>query len=261
MALPVWGNLQKSQIDPEKIEKAITRLIQAHEDDPNAHVEVGESLHSHKASEIIDHLVKSIIQDKLKDFIISQSKIYFAQLELHPEMESLDAWSEAGAGTTSLYLGSIVMWSGAALNNYRKLEGMSDYLGLVHDTRNPVFEAMVCFPAITNQIGYFGYGEPATYFVGFRVNDGTLYARLCINEVVHETEISGIDITDNNTYRIVATSGEKFEFYVNDVLKHTDEHLFPADSELITPFYFKIQNTVAAQKRLVIANIRFFCDK
>lgn len=75
MALPVWGNLEKSQIDSEKIEEAIARLIQAHEDDANAHLEVGESLYSHKASEIIDHIVASIIADKVKDGEITEPKL------------------------------------------------------------------------------------------------------------------------------------------------------------------------------------------
>ncbi len=67
MATPVWGNLGKSQIDNETIEEAIARLIQAHEDDPDAHIETGESLQSHKAAAIIDHLAARIIADKIKD--------------------------------------------------------------------------------------------------------------------------------------------------------------------------------------------------
>jgi len=71
----VWGNLYKSQISLEKIETAVLRMIQDHEDDEDAHVEVGESLYSHKASEIIDHLVDSIITDKIKDGEITNVKI------------------------------------------------------------------------------------------------------------------------------------------------------------------------------------------
>ncbi len=61
----VWGNLFKSQISAEKVEEAILRLIQSHEDDPDAHVESGESLYSHKAQAIIDHIANSIIEDKI----------------------------------------------------------------------------------------------------------------------------------------------------------------------------------------------------
>jgi len=61
-----WANLPASQIDMERIEEAIDRKIQDHEDDPNAHIEEGESLYSHKASEIIDHLIRSIVADKIE---------------------------------------------------------------------------------------------------------------------------------------------------------------------------------------------------
>jgi len=71
----VWGNLFKSQISAEKIEEAILRLIQAHEDDPDAHLETGESLESHKASVIIDHVVDSIIADKVKSGEITRPKL------------------------------------------------------------------------------------------------------------------------------------------------------------------------------------------
>ncbi len=62
----VWGMLPKSQIDSETIEGAINRLILVHEQDEESHLGTGESLQSHKASEIIDHLASSIIADKIK---------------------------------------------------------------------------------------------------------------------------------------------------------------------------------------------------
>jgi len=65
MDYPVWGLLEKSQVDNEKIEDAITRLVGVHESDPDSHLGVGESLQSHKASEIIDHVARSIVADKL----------------------------------------------------------------------------------------------------------------------------------------------------------------------------------------------------
>lgn len=60
----VWGLLEKSQSDNQKIEEAIDAAIEAHEADENAHLGVGESLQSHKASEIIDHVQGSIVGDK-----------------------------------------------------------------------------------------------------------------------------------------------------------------------------------------------------
>jgi hypothetical protein len=60
-----WGDLQKSQVDPHTIDEEIDDKIQAHDDDPDAHLDVSQSLQSHKASEIIDHLAASIIEDKI----------------------------------------------------------------------------------------------------------------------------------------------------------------------------------------------------
>ena len=66
MSVEVWGLMNKSSIDPEKIEEAIDRIVQAHDDDPTAHLDDGQSLTSHRASEIIDHRAESIVNDKLK---------------------------------------------------------------------------------------------------------------------------------------------------------------------------------------------------
>lgn len=60
-----WGDLQKSQVDPHTIDEEIDDKIQAHDDDPDAHLDPTQSLQSHKASEIIDHLAESIIEDKI----------------------------------------------------------------------------------------------------------------------------------------------------------------------------------------------------
>jgi parallel beta-helix repeat protein len=65
MAVPTWGMLAKSQTDPETIEEAIARLVQEHNENEEAHLGPGQSLYSHKASEIIDHLVNSVLAEKL----------------------------------------------------------------------------------------------------------------------------------------------------------------------------------------------------
>lgn len=75
MSLSVWGALQKAQDNPETIEEAIERIVQEHDDDANAHLDTGQSLKSHKASEIIDHLALSIVEDKIEDGSITPVKI------------------------------------------------------------------------------------------------------------------------------------------------------------------------------------------
>ena len=64
MALPLWGQLQKSLEDNETIEEAIIRLIQAHNDDPDGHNNEGQSLYKHKVETVLDHPVGSVLADK-----------------------------------------------------------------------------------------------------------------------------------------------------------------------------------------------------
>ena len=59
--------LSKSQTDNETVEEAIDRIVAEHSADETSHLGAGESLQSHKAAEIIDHLASSIIADKIGD--------------------------------------------------------------------------------------------------------------------------------------------------------------------------------------------------
>jgi hypothetical protein len=60
-----WDELPKNQIDPELVEQAIDRIVSNHNDDPDAHLGDNQALQSHRASEIIDHLAQSVLNDKL----------------------------------------------------------------------------------------------------------------------------------------------------------------------------------------------------
>jgi stage V sporulation protein SpoVS len=99
MPLPNWGNLEKSLTDPEKIEEAIARMIREHNEDETAHLGPGQSLQSHKASEIIDHLALSIVADKIKDLQVTTKKININSLYSQIQLESLDAWIKTLTGT------------------------------------------------------------------------------------------------------------------------------------------------------------------
>ena len=78
--METWGDLPKSQVDATTIDEEIDDKIQDHLDDPDAHIEDGQSLKSHKASEIIDHLAKSIVEDKIDDGAISSRCITTDQI-------------------------------------------------------------------------------------------------------------------------------------------------------------------------------------
>ena len=77
MALPLWGLLSKAQDDAQTINEAIASAIVAHEEDPTAHLGVGESLQEHKHDEVIDHPAESVVQDKLtSDSIVFNSESF-----------------------------------------------------------------------------------------------------------------------------------------------------------------------------------------
>lgn len=78
--MDIWGDLPKGQTDPQTINEAIDALIQAHDDDADAHLDASQSLQSHKASEIIDHLADSIIEDKIATGEISSRCITTDQI-------------------------------------------------------------------------------------------------------------------------------------------------------------------------------------
>jgi len=254
MALPVWGNLEKSQIDDEKIEEAIARLIQAHEDDPNAHVEEGESLQSHKASEIIDHLVSSIVADKIKDGEVLGRKISDF---LFSNFESLDGWDTDG--TVNPMWSEVEIQTAAILNDTAKLYPKV-FSACPNFQKDPYFETLVRFSNNTNQLVYIVCGSPdlggngadSEYF-GFKVVDGALYACVTKLGVEYTDVISGITILNQyHKYRAEIKSGEYADFYIDDVLKvHRTANVpnlaQPASGSTI---YYYIKTTEAAFKRI-----------
>lgn len=106
-----WGDLLKSQADDETIEQAIARIIQAHDDDESSHLDTGQALQSHKASDIIDHLAHSIIEDKIATGEISSRCITTDQI-IGKDFRTAE---DVGATVDGVKVGptGIEMWQGA----------------------------------------------------------------------------------------------------------------------------------------------------
>jgi len=125
MSIEVWGIMNKSSEDPEKIEDAIGRIVEEHNDDPTSHLEDGQSLTSHRASEIIDHRAESVVNDKLK----KNSRRYVAIVD--PESPSdfssvTDACEyakEMGGGIVFIKRGTYTISEDIYLYNGVDLEG------------------------------------------------------------------------------------------------------------------------------------------
>ena len=91
MSLPVWGLMPKSQEDSETVEEAINRIVEAHNDSPEAHIGENQSLGVHRESGIVDHLAGSIVGDKLST----------TQIIIKESFSSLEAWEADGEGALS----------------------------------------------------------------------------------------------------------------------------------------------------------------
>ncbi len=214
MAEPVWGALQKSQIDNETIEQAIARIIQDHEDDANAHIEAGESLETHKAEDVVDHPQSSIVPDKL----INKNK-YF-----HTTFDSLDAWTLSVFGSGLKWPGCFIATS-AVINEWATLSSVgSGGSPIPYDiTKNILFQQ-------TLSVNHGGNGKIYWYFeiavggsqLGWYWEDGVLSAYIpwIIAPGTRLVEIdAAFDIWNEHTYRAyIRSADEEVDYYIDGVL-------------------------------------------
>jgi hypothetical protein len=97
-------------VDAETVEGAVNRLVAVHEADETSHLGVGESLQSHKAAAIIDHIAGSIIEDKIGTGEISSRAITTGQIV----GKDIRTAANVGSGTSGVKMTSagIEMWDG-----------------------------------------------------------------------------------------------------------------------------------------------------
>ena len=259
-----WGLLPKSQVDDETIEEAIARLITEHNEDETAHLGTGQSLQSHKASEIIDYVVASIVADKIKDREITVDKFRYDKLVIECTFESLDYWTQTKIGSAYIYphLASVALGTGSTINSIASFysEAYVEGEGMVF-SKAPQFMTVVKFNTITDQIAYMVANDFSLSSFGFKVVNGTLYALHLKDSVEYTTDISsGINLTQYHRYKAIYYPGEKIEFYVDDILKATHTENLPETSVEINDigwFMYRITNTAAADKSMSIRYLVF----
>lgn len=267
MSLPVWGSLQKAQDDSETIEEAIERIVQEHDDDANAHLDTGQSLKSHKASEIIDHLALSIVQDKIGDGEISLQKLLADHRILISAMESLDGW--VVGGNQVLDFGCLRIYTDATSNDYSYAYVVPSYWTGLDWDKDFFWQSTIKLLATTNQQIYFGVGG-SDYIggysgAGFYVDDGDLYCYHAVDSgggYSYTTfQITGITLTDWHTYRIIfdETAGE-LSFYIDGVLKKTFDSGLPT-SDTDEAIMFQAKTTENAAKSIIVSDVLFSTPK
>lgn len=165
--------------------------------------------------------------------------------------ESIDGWVKSGLGTKNAGLGEMSLdttsASGYIADIHFETFGEGDAINF---SKNPYFQTSVKLSSSTNQTAYFANGAYDSDGFGFKISNGTLYSYTVVNDIEYTTEITGITLTNWNTYKAVYDSGTDIKFYVNNVLKVTTTTNLPTDPNGAERFRYRITNTAAERKYL-----------
>jgi len=249
MAIICWGNLAKSADDTTRVEQSIQHYVGTHDENPNAHMGEDYALGVHRLQTVLDHSDGSVTTKHL----IRNSLVAISSFE------SFDGWGLTGNGSPGVMNARI--YTTAVTNNVSILrQEPSDSSLYFIPAKDPYLSITVDFSHITDQVVYLLLGaipdEGAGDGCGFKVVDGTLYAVWISSGAEHTQEISGITLTNPNSFAVEMDSSEgEVKFYVNNVLKHTSTANYPVDICSFL-YYFYIKTTSANVRTLTLIN---FC--
>lgn len=251
--MEVWGDKPESQISPRLILEAIADLIANHNDDPDAHLEEGQSLQSHKASEIIDHLANSIVSDKLEEWIEMSAVGNFERKDFHwiTLFESLDGYFKTGTPVASA--SGVYFETTDVVNNIQAISKTLDaFVFPLSWDKNRRVRTLVLFENDSEQeINIFcGLSNPTDNHIGFKVIDDILYGSVGNGSAETTLELMSIGV-DYYSLEVVFTAGVQAEFFVDGVSQGVIDSGLPsgsADSDDL--IHVTIKTTTTAQRML-----------
>lgn len=216
MAIQTWGSLQKSSTDDETIEQAIARLIAEHNNDPESHLAVGQSLEAHKSADIIDHPPASVVADKFNA----------GDVTINTQFESIDSWSTTGDVAISDHNGIGLTVDYGVTNTSRLYSAMYIPNYIFDDAFDMQFETSFIWIGSNKHLyawlGFLnGYTDTATGF-GFQIRDGVLYSYLRRNSTTDKTSLGSVDIEVGHILKAVySESDQEVKYYVDGTLVDT----------------------------------------
>lgn len=243
-----WGDLLKSAVDSEKVEEAITRIVEAHDADETSHLEIGESLQSHKGASIIDHIARSVYRDKLA----------FDRFQIDEHLSTIDAWTKS-PGVNLDAIGQMSLTTTGVLNNtaYAYLIPGDSAENAGSPTANPIWEARIKIGQTTNQEIYFGQLDPTIpNGYGFKISGNTLYA-VYYDQFSEEQleELTNPVIQDWHKYRCEYESGVSIKFYIDDTLVYTQIMDLPEGFAIF--HYLSIKNTGISSRIMYLQSLHY----
>jgi len=254
MSAVTWGSLSKAQDDPETIEECINRLILAHNEAETSHQGTGQSLESHKNSEEIDHRDYSLVEKIIKRGL-------FSQFNASIPIQSSDAFYINAYESGFFPAGAWIATSGDAHNQARLYSKRFSPLAAIFD-KSPKLGMTIKFDTNDNITANFGMGDRGVWnygpFVGFLHSGGNLYSRVTDEDGLNASyeEITGIDMTNWNTFVVEYTYGVGAKFYVNDVLKSTLNNSLP-DISSGCPFFVELTTRESAAHEVFVKPFSF----
>jgi len=218
MAIPNWGNLAKSQTDSETIEEAIDRLTAAHNDDAGSHLEVGQSLQSHKAEAIIDHQIGSVVADKMS----KTEGIY------DTTFDSLDNWSTKISAELADWPGVKLYVEQAAVPEATLMTTVAWPEDFFTADKDILFQFTGYFSSSVvddaDHFANFGFFTSKTNIlgIGFSFKNGVVKGYVGHGTTIYETDAIDILMTGVHVYRAQVNSGAgTITFYVDGALVGT----------------------------------------
>lgn len=271
MGIDVWGMIPKNMEDPEKIEEAIVRIVNAHNSDPIAHLGSGESLSIHRSQENIDHLPRSIGADNLKEGAVAILERQYSEQEsetLFEHIDSLEILSIGGAYAVQEWPCILLCCSHSSPSSV-EVHPLSWPVDFCSGDFDWVWQ--VTCEVIGNldlaKRAFWGVGFHSDFTVsgnrsavGFKIENNKLYA-LAVNtflpgspEIV--VEISGIDVSNPHVYRIFWNSDkDRHEYFVNGDLVATISSIRGPIGET-NGFNFFVENDSASVWALLCTDLK-----
>jgi hypothetical protein len=259
-----WEHLAKNAEDPEKIEEAIQRIVEEHNEDSESHLEEGQSLQSHKASEIIDHLAKSIIRDKLETGAIGLGELMADALWYFSSFGHSEGWKVSGSGGYSFdwRFGDTQMKIDGDVNDRIKLRAEDEsWPDIVDFGKEWIWQATILMSSYSDADYIFG---PANtdwpedgVGAGFRINNGvasvfTQGNKSGVGWVHNSQNIDAPSDSVSHTFRIYNDpEAGIIYFYINGVVVHSFDSDIPDDDwGRITCWAFRLLDT--ADRRMYL---------
>lgn len=214
--ISVWGLLPKSAIDDETIEEAINRLIAVHEADSTSHLGAGESLESHKSSDVIDHLVGSVVNDKYT----------MTEFSIVDDFRTITQWNTIGTVSNADWPSLSLYVEYGAVNTSKiekEIEIPTPYMSTAY---NSLFQVMARFDmSNTNFKAWLGpglYSETPSDGFGFVIVNNVLKACTAYGGSITYSNPITITLSSDHIYRAQLNADDaKIYFYIDGTLVAT----------------------------------------